>query len=117
MSNKHNPDDCPFQEDIEKIKVKVSQEEWFDNKDLYSLFLKLSSQTELLSEKLDQTIMVVKKYNGLREDFMKIEQRLNRIEVEKNSAVEIKDRIVKWGGWVVAILTFTLAVMKYFGGG
>ena len=80
MSNKHNSEDCPFQEDIKKLKEKMNQKDWFDNKDLYGLILKLSGQTEFLSEKLDQTVKVVEKYNGLREDLILVEQRINKIE-------------------------------------
>lgn len=115
MKEKYSSDDCPFKEDIEEIKDKVNQKDWFDNKDLYELILKLTGQTELLSEKLDQTVKVVKKYNGLREDLIKIEQRLNRIETKNISKLEIKNQIIKWGGWIIGILSLSLAVAKYFG--
>ena len=115
MSSRHNIDDCPFKEDIEAIKKKVSREDWFNNKDLYGLILKLSGQTELLSEKLDQTVKVVEKYNGLREDLLLIKERIDRIETKDISKIELKEQIIKWGGWVIAVLSLWLTAAKYFG--
>jgi|SRR6056297_1073460 len=115
MSNKHSPDDCPFQEDIKELKEKINQKDWFDNKALYGLILKLSGQTELLSEKLDQTVKVVEKYNGLREDLIIVEQRINKIETKEISKAELKDQLIKWGGWIVGILSLVIAAAKYFG--
>jgi len=115
MSNKHSPDDCPFQEDIKELKEKINQKDWFDNKALYGLILKLSGQTELLSEKLDQTVKVVEKYNGLREDLILVEQRINKIETIDISKRDLKDQIIKWGGWVLAVLSLWLTASKYFG--
>ena len=115
MTDKHNPDNCPFQEDIEEMKNKVNQEDWFDNKALYGLILKVSGQTELLSEKLDQTVRVVEKYNGLREDLIMVEQRISKIETMDVSKRDLKEQIIKWGGWIIAVLSLWLTASKYFG--
>ncbi|HMA60160.1 MAG TPA: hypothetical protein VKN64_07690 [Halanaerobiales bacterium] len=112
---KHEKDTCPFKKEIEEIIKKTGQKEWYENKDLYDLIVRLTAQTEVLSNKLDNTIRIVGKYNGLREDLLSIKKRIDYIETEKLAKNKIGDQIIKWSGWIIAIISLGFTAVKIFG--
>ena len=112
---KHEKEICPFKEEIEEIIKKVGQKEWYENKELYDLIVKLTAQTEVLSNKLDNTIKIVGKYNGLREDLLSIKKRIDYIETEKLAKHKIGDQVIKWSGWIIAIISLGFTAFKIFG--
>ena len=100
----HTKEDCPFAEDIEKMKATLNQKEWYSNKELHENQQEQRRMFENLAQKLDRTIEVIEKYNGLREDIMNIEGRVDKIEVKDQSKSEIGDNIRRWGGWIFSLI-------------
>ena len=100
----HTKEDCPFAEDIEKMKATLNQKEWYSNKELHERQQEQRRMFENLNQKLDRTIEVIQEYNGLREDIMDIEGRVDNIEVKAKSKNEIGKKIRNWGGWIFSLI-------------
>lgn len=83
------------------------QEQWYTNKDLFEQILGLRSE-------LEETRAMIKEYNGLREEVHSIEKRFTELEAINRGKSKVAQGIRDWGGWIVALLAFTVSIVKLF---
>jgi hypothetical protein len=85
-------------------------DQWYTNKDLHEQIMELANDLADLSTELKLTREVVRKYNGLRQDLLELTQRINSMEKRSEGRASAGQAIRDWGGWIVAMITFLLAI-------
>ncbi|MGM0411281.1 MAG: hypothetical protein ACQEQF_11045 [Bacillota bacterium] len=112
--SEHTKEDCPYSEDIEKIKMQVNQKEWYSNKELHEDQQSLHSMFERLERKLAETIKIIGKYNGLREDLGNVIQRVDKMETKKKAKKESNTNWREWIGWILATVLVIERILQLF---
>lgn len=80
--------------------------DWYNNKELYEMQVKLSKKMEVLSSELEKTQVMIRDYNGLRERLSVCEQRLEQTAGAGQGLKEM------WG-YVVGGIGVMLALISY----
>ena len=84
---------------------------WYSSKELFEMMLDMQKEfsglrTDVanLRTELTATRDILRQYNGLRE-------RLDAMENQAIGRANIGRSIREWGGWLVAVLSFVMAVL------
>ncbi|MFW6271316.1 MAG: hypothetical protein ACOC4G_14760 [Bacillota bacterium] len=83
----------------------MSGGDWYDNKALYEMI-------QGLREDLQTTRAIIKKYNGIRSDLIELKERLMKIEERQVGRSQTGEKIQRWGGWLVAILSLFVLILN-----
>jgi hypothetical protein len=83
-------------------------EQWYTNKDLYEMVQGLKTD-------LQETRMLIKQYNGLRQRLDSCDDAIADLISQAKGRASVGTAIQSWGGWVVAILSLLLALLKTAG--
>lgn len=94
----------------------MSGEQWYDNKQLFEMFLDLKTQMAKLTSELSRTNEKISKYNGLREKIDNCEDKLNAIDTAANTKKSVGMGIQGWTGWVIAIVSFIVMMVSKVAG-
>jgi len=85
--------------------------ELLDNRDLFNMIRDIEKEMSDTREELNQTRQEIRKYNGLRSDLSEVMDQQKQIWDEltcirdTESGKELmKERLIKYGGWVVGVL-------------
>ncbi len=84
----------------------MTDKDWYNNKELYEMQVKLSKKMEVLSSELEKTQVMIRDYNGLRERLSVCEQRLEQTAGTGQGLKEM------WG-YVVGGIGVMLALISY----
>lgn len=84
----------------------MPDKDWYNNKELYEMQVKLSKKMEVLSSELEKTQVMIRDYNGLRERLSVCEQRLEQTAGTGQGLKEM------WG-YVVGGIGVMLALISY----
>lgn len=97
----------------------MSQNDWYSNKDLFE-------QISALRNEMQETRVLIKSYNGLREQFEEIKKKVNEVEDIAKKVNEMEaiskgkakagDNINKWVLFSFATLTIAMALINFFKG-
>lgn len=89
----------------------TEQQQWYNNKELYEMFINLQKQMNELSGEMKVTQTMIRDYNGLRQRIDVCEQRLDRGEGE-NKGSEKTTRFA-WDkfGYIVGALGVVVAIL------
>lgn len=93
----------------------MSNEQWYDNKQLFEMFLDLKSQMSKLTSELSRTNEKISKYNGLREKIDGCADRLDAIDTISSTKKSVGMGIQGWTGWVIAVISFIVMMLKVAG--
>lgn len=84
----------------------MTDKDWYNNKDLYEMQVRLSKRMEGLSAELATTQTMIRDYNGLRERLNECEQRIDHITGQSTGGQAM------WG-YVVGGIGVLLALVSY----
>ena len=84
----------------------MTDKDWYSNKDLYEMQVRLSKRMEGLSGELATTQTMIRDYNGLRERLNECEQRIDHISGQSSGGQAM------WG-YVVGGIGVLLALISY----
>lgn len=77
--------------------------DWYTDKDLFEMI-------QGLKQDLNETLITIKKYNGLWEKFDNVDHRLTAIEQQAVGRSTVGRSIREWGGWIVAIISLLMSI-------
>lgn len=83
----------------------MTDKDWYTNKDLYEMQVKLSKRMEGLSGELATTQTMIRDYNGLRERLDKCEQRLDEGTGQKRGSKDMWGYVVGGIGLISLIVS------------
>lgn len=96
-------------------------EQWYTNKDLFELINNMQGDFKNLRSEMRETRIMIKQYNGLREEIgetkkevQEVKDKVENIESRGQGKKAVFDGIVKYGGWIIAILTMLSGYLKLF---
>lgn len=84
----------------------MTEKDWYSNKDLYEMQVRLSKKMEGLSAELATTQTMIRDYNGLRERLSECEQRIDHVAGQRDGGQAM------WG-YVVGGIGVLLALVSY----
>lgn len=96
--------------------MSVDDKQWFTNKDLFLLIGDVQKDFQGLRSEMRETRTLMKQYNGLREEIGIVKEKVEAIEAEKAGRNSVGLAIRNWSGWVVAIATFIVLIIKFGSG-
>ena len=80
---------------------------WYSDKELFEMIQSLKND-------LRDTQEAVRKYNGLLGRLAEVEEAVADMHSQSAARATIEDRILRWGGWCVGIVSLVLAWWKVF---
>ena len=99
-----------------------NKNDWYTNKELlekiqnlFKMFNSLEKKLEQTEKKLEQTEKIIEKYNGLRSNIGELEKALYKIRTSEECKANLQERVFKWGGWLLALLTLGFRALEVFG--
>lgn len=87
-------------------------EQWYTNKELFEMVQGLKEDMQAMSQELKQTREIVARYNSLREELENCKDRIDALQNQAIGRYSVGDAVVRWGGWLVAVGTLILSVMR-----
>lgn len=84
----------------------MTEKDWYSNKDLYEMQVRLSKKMEGLSAELATTQTMIRDYNGLRERIDVCEQSIRAVEAEKKGSANMWGYVVGGFGVIAALISY-----------
>lgn len=82
-------------------------EQWYTNKELFELINQLQKE-------MQETRMMIKKYNGLYQKVDEVSNKIKEIESEAAGRMSVIEAIHQWGGWLFGLITLLILVYTTF---
>lgn len=89
------------------------QHEWYTNKDLFELFGSMQQDFHALRSEMRETRSLMKQYNGLREEIGIVKEKVEQMEAEKQGRLSVGEAVRNWGGWIFALITLIVLLIKF----
>lgn len=102
--------------------------QWYSNKDLFEKLNDMRIEFRDLSNEMQQTRKIIKKYNGLYEKIedveieidnvdkkiVKVDNKISDIERVTEGKNKVKTAIHQWGGWLFSFITLMVLLYTTF---
>lgn len=90
--------------------------EWYNNKQLFEQIIAMQEEFHGLRGEMRETRMLMKQYNGLREEIGIVKEKVEQMEFEQQGRNSVGAAIRNWGGWIFALITLIVLLIKFGGG-
>ena len=74
--------------------------------------LSMKDDIQSLRAEMRETREIIRRYNGLREELYKVKDKVEEMEAKSQGKNAVFEAIRNWGGWIVAILTFLINLLR-----
>ena len=86
----------------------MGDEQWYTNRDLFEQINEVQSDFKDLRSEMRETRLMIRQYNGLREEVAEVSKRVDEIETKADARKSFGKAIREWGGWLIAVITLIL---------
>lgn len=91
--------------------------QWYSNKELYEKLTDISGDFIKLSGEMKETRVLIKQYNGLREEIEEVKRESFATQTKVNTMADrwhgrnkTLDTLRNWGGWVFGLITLIILI-------
>lgn len=95
------------------------KEQWYNNQQIFEMVQaqkeemnKLTLELKLTTAEMARTREIVARYNGLREELENCKDQIDALRNQAIGRYSVGDAVIRWGGWLVAVGTLILSVMR-----